>query len=172
MRALFITIFALCLIADNTFSQTKVTENIFVFDDNTKSEPISLDAFSWLEGTWHGEALGGTAEETWSAESGNAMMGMFRLISADNPLFYEFFILAEEENSAVLKLKHFEPDMRGWEEKDEFESFRFIRADGNKFYFDGLTMINISTEETTVIVAMSKQDRSVEELVFNYTRKN
>ena len=100
---------------------------------------VSIEDAAWLAGRWEGELFGGHAEEQWSAPADGAMMGMFRLIQGDRVGFYEFFLLREdEEHGLVLRLKHFHPDLRGWEEKDAWVEFPLVEATGDTLAFDGL----------------------------------
>lgn len=85
---------------------------------------VQLSDLSWLVGTWQGERNGQMVEEIWSAASGNCMMGMFRWMHEGRTRFYEFLTLEVEDQEIVMRLKHFYPGLRGWEDKNE--SFLFI----------------------------------------------
>lgn len=50
--------------------------------------------------------------------SGNSMIGSFRVVQDDRPIFYEFWVVELDENRPVLKLKHFNADLAGWEDKN------------------------------------------------------
>lgn len=104
-----------------------------------KSPPATLDQVAWLAGHWVGEGLGGFSEELWSPPAGGAMMGNYRLLKDGTPVFYEFLLLAEENGSLILKLKHFNPDLTGWEEKADFVDFPLVAIEGDVIHFDGLT---------------------------------
>lgn len=104
-----------------------------------KSPPATLAAISWLAGRWVGEGLGGESEEIWSPPAGGAMMGTYRLLREGRPVFYEFLLLVEENGSLNLKLKHFHPDLTGWEEKGDFVDFPLVAIEGDDVHFDGLT---------------------------------
>ena len=81
-----------------------------------------LEHISWISGTWHGEAFGGQTEEIWSEPSGGSMMASFKLINDEKVTFYEIEVIREIENSLVLQLKHFGPDLKGWETKDTYSN--------------------------------------------------
>lgn len=102
------------------------------------SPPARLETMAWLVGRWIGEGLGGEVEEVWSPARGGQMMGMFRLVKKDQPVFYELMLLVEENDSLVLKVKHFQPDFTAWEEKTGFVSFPLVRVDGDVVHFNGL----------------------------------
>jgi hypothetical protein len=57
-------------------------------------------------------------EENWSPVVGNSMTGSFRIVQCGKPVFYEFWAVELDENRPVLKLKHFNADLAGWEEKN------------------------------------------------------
>jgi hypothetical protein len=104
-----------------------------------KSPPATLDQVAWLAGHWVGEGLGGVSEELWSPPAGGAMMGTYRLLKDGAPVFYEFLLLAEENGTLILKLKHFNPDLTGWEEKADFVDFPLVAIEADAVHFDGLT---------------------------------
>lgn len=75
---------------------------------------------AWLAGHWVGEGFGGTVEEVWAPPRGGSMMGMFRLVVDERVVFYELFAVAREADGTwAMRLKHFNPDLSGWEEKDK-----------------------------------------------------
>ncbi len=92
--------------------------------------------FRWLAGTWRGPGFGGSFEEVWSEPDANGkLMGMFRFLDERGNLqFYEFWILDE----TGLKLKHFNPDFTGWEEKGDFIHFKMVTVEPNKVILKGL----------------------------------
>jgi len=60
---------------------------------------------------------------------------MFRLHDAEGVLvFYEFMTIDHEG----LKLKHFNPDMTGWETEDEHLTFKFLEVTAKSLAFKGL----------------------------------
>jgi Domain of unknown function (DUF6265) len=68
------------------------------------------------------------------------MMGMFRHADSEGALvFYEFYVFTEVGDTLALRIKHFSPVLKGWEEKDEYEEFSLVAYDDNAVYFDGLT---------------------------------
>ncbi len=93
--------------------------------------------YAWIEGTWVGDGFGGTSEEIWSQPSSDGtIMGSFRHFNSDGSLnFYEFLVL----DSTGLRLKHFNPDMSAWEEKEDFVTFELIAFEENKIVLKGLT---------------------------------
>lgn len=103
------------------------------------SPAATLRDVAWLEGRWVGQGLGGEAEETYSPAAGGAMIGSFRSARDGKPFFYEFVVLQERAGSLVYRLKHFWPDGRAWEDKDQWVEFPLVAVTPQAIYLDGCT---------------------------------
>lgn len=120
----------------------------------------TLDDFRWLVGTWEGEGFGGVCEEVWSQTAGDAMMGMFRLVTDDQVVFYEFMRIVEQDGAITLELKHFSPDFVSWEEKAETVRFA-LKSVGEGFAtFSGLTMERTGEDGLEIVVTLGQPDGS------------
>lgn len=86
-------------------------------------EDARLEDLAWLEGTWRGQINGDYTEEVWTGATAGAMMGMFRQASEGRLRFYEFMIIVERDKNIELRIKHFDPDLIGWEDKDKSTMF-------------------------------------------------
>ena len=80
---LLATLLALSLTA---FAQERLTERTLKLNPGKQSPPASVADMAWMAGSWNCEALGGLAEEIWSAPRNGGMMGMFRLIKNGSPM--------------------------------------------------------------------------------------
>ena len=138
--------------------------------EGSVSPPASINDVAWIEGHWLGEAFGGTAEEIWSAPSGGTMMSSFRLIHENEVSFYEFIVIREIDSTITMQLKHFDNELRGWEEKDKSVTFPLVEISEDAVYFEGLTFKRISPDEMTVYVLINEED-SINEVTFAYKRK-
>ena len=78
----------------------------------------SLKPLTFLTGRWLSESPTEIQEENWSPVIGSSMTGSFRIIANGKPVFYEFWVVEIDANHPVLKLKHFNGGLTGWEEKD------------------------------------------------------
>jgi hypothetical protein len=152
-------------------AQVGVTANTVRLDAGAASPPATLAEMAWLAGSWRGEGLGGVVEEIWSPPSAGSMMGAFRLVRNGTTSFYELMALVEHEGSLVLRLKHFDADLTGWEEKDETVEFPLVAVDGDWFRFDGLSIHRRNTEAMSVYVAISSNDGEAREAAFEYSRQ-
>jgi Domain of unknown function (DUF6265) len=150
-------------------AQIKNTENTLKLSEGQSSEKATIADMAWLAGGWSGTGLGGVSEEIWSRPAGGTMMGTYRLIKADKPVFYEMLLLVESEGTLTLRLKHFHPNFVGWEEKDKSVDFKFVKKDGNRVYFSGLTFERAG-KELNIHLALGQRDGTVREEIFKMKR--
>ena len=137
--------------------------------DGQSPPPARLDGIAGLAGHWRGQGLGGTVEEVWAAPAGGQMMGAFRMIKDDQVAFYEIMTIAEHDGSLVLRLKHFNADLTGWEDKDQTIDFTLVRMDDQAAYFDGMTLRRDGPDAMTVFVRIG-QDDGPQIATFSYRR--
>ncbi|NNC51418.1 MAG: DUF1311 domain-containing protein [Erythrobacter sp.] len=104
--------------------------------------PATLEQMDWLVGQWVGTGIGGApAMESWLPQSGGTMVGSFVQEDGEGAIrFTEHLYLMEEEGTLVLRLKHFNADLTGWEEKDGMLTFRLIAVEDCAAYFHALTL--------------------------------
>lgn len=146
------------------------TPNTLTAAADVRSPRANVADMAWFAGTWTGTGLGGVTEETWSAPADGAMMGMFRLVKDGKVVFYEFLTLVEEAGSLVLKLKHFNPDLTGWEEKVDSVKFRLLQISPTMIRFGGLTFKRVGDDALEVFLAIRNRDGSVREETFRLVR--
>lgn len=129
-----------------------------------------LEAVAWLAGHWVGEGLGGWNEEMWSPPAAGSMMGVYRHIRDGRVVFYEFMTLAMRGDTLVNALKHFHPDMTGWEEPAEFVRFPLIRIEPDAAIFDGITYRRDGADRMEVTVMLGPDPDRRAPVVFTYQR--
>ena len=95
---------------------------------------------------------------------------MFRFLKDGRTQFVELFSLVVEGESLVLKLKHFNADMTGWEEKDEIVQFPLVKITANEANFDGLTYRKKDDGTLESFVVMKGKDGSLNEIAFRFKR--
>lgn len=98
------------------------------------------------------------------------MVGTFRMVKDDSLTFSEFFYLIQTEQGTVLRVKHFNPDFTGWEEKDKSVDFPLIKVEGKTAWFHGLTYATQPDGSLRVFVAMKSKDDSFREAQFHFQR--
>ena len=171
MRTL-ITIAALIVIALPASAIEKITEHTVKLSESDAAPKATVAEMSWLAGRWIGSGLGGRTIETWSAPQAGVMLGTFHLIRDDQTVFYEFLTLAQGPNGLSMRLKHFNPDMTAWEEKDKVVEFRYVRTEGNLVQFGGLTFRRDTEDTLTIFLALRGKDGTVREETFTMVREN
>lgn len=157
---LFILVAALSIAAA---AQKQLTPNTLTLAEGASRPKASVNDVAWITGHWQGTGLGGVSEEYWAPPMGNAMLGMYRLVKSDGVAFYEILTIAEDAGSIVLRLKHFNPDLTGWEEKAKTVDFRLVKLGKNEAWFDGLTFKRTGDLMTIYLVIKQKDGTNREE---------
>lgn len=167
---LFVAIILLGLISMTVLAQDKQTEHTVKLSAGQKSPAATLAEMDWLAGHWAGNAFGGVSEEVWAKPVGGAMMGMFRQVNDGKVVFYELMTLVEENGSIVLRLKHFNPNLTGWEEKNKTVDFKFVGKKDGVIHFEGMAFKPEGKDAVTIYLAIGQKDGTVQEEVFRYKR--
>jgi hypothetical protein len=157
--------------SDGALAQERQTEHTLKLAAAGKPGAATIADMAWLAGHWTGEGLGGHSEEIWSPPEGGVMMGMYRHLKDGKPVFYELLTLAKEGGSLVIRLKHFNPDLTGWEERDQTVSFPFVGKRDGAIHFDGMAFKRTGDDSLTVYLAVEdRKTGAVREAEFRYTR--
>lgn len=128
----------------------------------TPTKRPTVDDLAWIAGHWQGEAMGGSFEETWNPPFGGTMMGMFKFVKNDEVAFYEILNILEENGKLLVRLKHFDKGLVGWEEKDKSIEFPFISMTKNEAIFDGLKFFRVDDDTLKIVVTMKNGDKSTD----------
>ena len=150
---------ALCLLAEVSFSPVLETENHETTDFN-------IEDYQWLAGSWIGDGFGGVSEESWSLPVDGTMMGMYRHYKDGKIVFYEFLLLDE----TGIKLKHFNPDLTAWEDKEDMVHFGMISFSETKLEMKGLVFELKSENEMEIRLRLTQNGETRTE-VFSMKRK-
>lgn len=163
---LFRTPFALLLattIASSTHAEEQLTQHTLKATSESKAIDADFDQLKWLTGEWSGEGLGGQCLESWSPAAAGSMIGTFRLIEDDKLNLCEVFLLTKTDAGIHLKLKHFNDQLVGWEEKDKCVDFPLLKVGKNTAWFGGLTYQLQKDGSLKAWVAMKKKDGTFRE---------
>jgi hypothetical protein len=128
---------------------------------------------SWLAGHWIWTGPDGAlSEEIWSPAIGGTMIGSFRSTKNGDPVFYELMLLSEEEGSLTLRLRHFHPDLKAWDqEHDEAVRYQLVYLDARTAYFEGLTFESVHPDRLAVYLRVHDTEQGkVSEKSFEYRR--
>lgn len=133
----------------------------------------SIDSLSWLAGTWRGEGYGGPATEVYSAPQAGQISGHFVQEDGKGGVqFYELMQIVPRGRSLVYRLRHFNADLTGWEDAKAGKAVEFplMAVEGNRNFFDGLTIVREGPDAITVWVRIGKTGGKPEEMPFRYRR--
>ncbi len=169
MKILY-TVVLLVVISVAATAQVKNTENTVKLAEGQTSAKATIADISWLAGAWSGTGLGGVSEETWSKPNNGIMVGTYRLIIDNKPIFYEMMWMMEHGGSIILRLKHFTPALVGWEEKDKTVDFKFVDKQGDRMRFSGLTFEKVGGKGLNIYLALRQKDGTLKEEVFKMAK--
>ena len=158
------------LLAMPVLAQKGPTPNTLSMAPGAERPKATIADMAWMQGRWQGEALGGNSEEIWSPPMAGGMMGMYRLVKEGKVVFYEILALVEEEGSLTLKLKHFNADLTGWEEKAEVRTFKLVKLAPNQAHFEGMSFHRLDADNILVYLAIDQKDGTAKEAEFRYRR--
>lgn len=119
---------------------------------------------SWLKGCWEGEGLGARVTECWMQAPDGRMTGMFQLLDPDGAQrFSEIFVLDRFDTGVELRLKHFNPDMTGWETQEDYLDWTLVEAGERSLVFNGLEMSLDEADRLIVLLDMRRNGEVVRE---------
>ncbi|SMD32424.1 hypothetical protein SAMN04488029_0769 [Reichenbachiella faecimaris] len=138
---------------------------------NAQENKPTIDDLNFLRGYWVGDGFGGVSEEVWMPASLGRMNGIYKHMKDDQTTFMEFMDIFTVNDTIRLRLKHFNPDMTGWEEKDKYVTFTLQSVEPNKAIFKGLIYELVDPNYLKVSLKLKQKDGSVNTEVFNFRRK-
>lgn len=99
--------------------------------------PASPADLAWFTGSWIGSAGEDTIEEHWSEPGGGTIVGMFRWIKASDGRvrFYELEAIEPEGDGVIMRVKHFDPGLVGWEAQNAAHNFYLVYLESNRAVF-------------------------------------
>jgi hypothetical protein len=97
---------------------------------------VALTDFNFIAGHNRGELDGGIIDEHWSEPAGDSMMGVYRYIKDGKVDMYALLVIEQTAKGPVLRLRHFNPGLVGWEEKTEVWSYPLVRFTPGEAIFE------------------------------------
>jgi hypothetical protein len=123
-----------------------------------------------LEGCWEGEGLGGQVSECWLIADDGRADGMFLMRKNDKPNFAEILTIDDFGDGPEMRLKHVFGDMTGWEEKDDYVSFKLVSADADTLTFKGLVLIFDGDDKLRTELKMTMKNGETRLMPFSFRR--
>ncbi len=123
-----------------------------------ENTPYDLRELAWLTGYWVGDGFGGTCEEIWSKPSAGSMVGSFKLSVDGTVRFYEIFTLTiDSAGLPTLRIKHFNADLTGWEEKDKVVVFSYETATDSSLTIGAVTYRRLAADSLHIDVRLKNK---------------
>ncbi len=137
---------------------------------------VSIEQLAPLAGRWAGTGINGAeAGEAYSDAVGGQMVGYFYQLTEDGDvMFYETLtIVPDGDGSLVLRLKHFNADLAGWETRDAQSAVEFPLTSftETRWEFGGLVYEFLSNDELRISVLAEVDPDNPQWLTFYMTRQ-
>lgn len=152
------------------WTTTASAQNTRNLPAGAKSPPATISDIAWMVGHWEGEGLGGQSFETISPPVAGQMAGHFQQVKDGKVSFYEIYHFVPKDGSLVMRIKHFNPDLTGWEEKGATVDFPLVAIEKGAAYFDGLTMRRVGEDGMESFVVIDHKDGRKQEAAFRFRR--
>ena len=134
------------------------------------SPPASLADVAWLEGYWIGAMPEGPVELfTMSAMFGH-QPAFVRAVNPEGVIFYEISLIAEVGESLSVRVKHFTPELAGWEAQDAYIDRPLVARDANNLYFDGITYSRTGPKSYVVYFLNRRGSEELDTLVVPFRK--
>lgn len=139
--------------------------------DGGGSPPASIDQLAWLAGSWVGTGMGSQVTETYSAPLGGRINGHFAMADGKGGVaFTEIVDYAPLGRSLAYRVRHFNPDMSGWEDKTgKPVIFALVAVENDRWFFDGMTLERTGPDALTMWVRIT-EGGTAKEVPFRLTR--
>ncbi len=108
-------------------------------------------------------------EEAWAPPVGGQMVGHFRYWREGEPQFYEIMLMDVVDGGVRMRVKHFNPDFVGWEEKDGWHTFEPVSVGPDALAFNGL-IIRRESDNRIVMTIHLRRGEVVEEEILRFER--
>lgn len=135
------------------------------------SPPASVDQLAWLAGSWVGTGMGSQVTETYSAPLGGRITGHF--VMADDKggvAFTEIVDYVAAGRSLSYRVRHFNSDMSGWEDRTgKPVVFQLVAVESNRWFFDGMTLERTGRDALIMWVRIKEGD-TTNEVPFRFSR--
>lgn len=125
---------------------------------------------AWREGTWVGRMPRGPVEHVILSPRAGQMPSFVRALDGEKVWFYEISVFAEHAGTLVSRVKHFTPELAGWEAQDAFVERRLVERDQAHLYFDGLTISRTGADSITIYFLERENGREGQTLALPFTR--
>ena len=95
---------------------------------------LDLSNMKWVIGSWKSQSENEELEEYWYPHMGDAMVGWFRWKRGESIFLYEFMLFQQVEKKVILKIKHFDGKLEGWENKNAWVEYQAWSSNDDAVY--------------------------------------
>lgn len=134
------------------------------------SPKASLADVAWIAGSWMGQMPEGPVEYVSLSPRFGHMPAFVRAINPQGVIFYEIALFAEVGNSLTIRVKHFTPELAGWEAREAYIDRPLVERDGTTLYFDGITYSRTGRDSYVVYFLNRQGDRELDTLTVPFRR--
>lgn len=141
--------------------------------------PLFVADMAWMSGRWAGEKDGAWVEEIWTEPQAGNMMGMSRIVQKGQVVFFEMGTIDQGPNGPVLRLVHYDPGLKAWEDKGSPMTWEVVSWDKQEVVFkrtDGTKQETLTYKrdqpETLLVVLERKADGKTVREPFLYRRES
>lgn len=136
------------------------------------SPAARAEALDFLTGTWVGGRDGVEATVVYLPPKGGQISGHFQEGKDGKVTMYEIVQIVPAGASLAYRLKHFNPDLTGWEEKagDTATVFPLVAVERDAVFFDGFTIRRTGPDTLEETVRITKKDGGEMLLHYKYRR--
>ena len=145
------------------------SQNVKYADSTLVGPKAKINDVAWIQGNWQAELFGKTVEEIWSKPSSKTMMSVAKLHTENKIEFYEICTISEENESLILRIRHFDSNLNAWEEKNKAMEFKLIEITPKFVYFDGYTFEKVDENKMNIHLLI-ESEKDNKEITINYFR--
>lgn len=96
----------------------------------------NVSELTFLEGWWQMTEGDSWTEEIWTAPKSDSVLGIAREIRNGKTVFYEILAIEQDESGPVMKLRHFNHALIGWEDKESPVLLPLVSLTANEAVFE------------------------------------
>jgi len=133
--------------------------------------PATIAQLAWLEGHWIGDMPNGPVEHVILSARHGQMPSFVRSLKPGAIDFYEISVFAEAGGSVVNRVKHFTPELHGWEPRDVSIERALVERRDDDLFFDGLTIDRTGPDAFDVYFLPVVDGQERETIVVPFRRK-
>lgn len=140
------------ILISSEVSAQEVDPRSFVRRYNAGSKPVpaSIGDVRWLEGHWIGKMPEGRVDQYFLPPAAGQMPSFVRSLNDKGIIFYEIASFVERDGTIFIRLRHFTPDLIGWEDRSGAIERPLLAIEGGNLFFDRASFIRTGEDTYTV----------------------